>query len=206
MEDSKPSFWQRLLPVSSSLSAFFPHLVTGKVWDREYARGAWDVLLDDDQLGHNMIVLGYVMKAPRNADILEVGCGAGRLLDLIKRIEFGSYLGVDISAEAIDRAKALCVERAAFEVADATLFGTDRKFDVVVFNEIAYYFQKPEEVISRYVGQLKEDGFMVVSMVEFPPSRWIWRRLDEIFETVNMARVQQKRLKWQTRWLKPRRS
>ena len=201
-QDLIDSLCRRLLPVSSALSTIAPKLVTGEVWDREYRRGDWDRLFSDDQLAHYMMVLGYLMKIPSPAHILEVGCGAGRLFELIKRVGFASYLGIDISAEAINRATVHAVETSRFEVADAYTFCPDRQFDVVIFNEVAYYFKNPADVLQRYAGFLRENGFMIVSMYEFFPARLVWRRVGRVFRTVDTARVQNsKGHKWQIRLL-----
>ena len=206
MKEHERSLFRRLIPVSSAISALFPRLVTGQVWDREYARGDWDMLFGDDQLAHYMTVLGYLMKCSASPQILEVGCGAGRLFELIKnRVGFEGYLGLDISQEAINRAKTLAVEHSAFEVADAYTFSTDKRFDVIIFNEVAYYFKKPADVLLRYTNFLRENGFIIVSMFEFLPTWFVWRRLDRVFKTVDKSRVSNhKGLKWEIRMLSPR--
>ena len=86
----RPFFWV--------LAVFFPNIVTEETWNREYRRGDWDLLDSDDQLAHNLIVLGQVMNASKRTRILEVGCGSGRLLQLLQRIGFERYLGIDISS------------------------------------------------------------------------------------------------------------
>jgi SAM-dependent methyltransferase len=205
MSESKKSLCRRLFPVSSAMSTLFPKLVTGEIWDREYSRGDWDSLFSDDQLAHYLIILGYLLKADASAHLLEVGCGAGRLFELIKRVGFGSYLGLDISQEAIARARALAVGQSSFEVADAYSFSTDQRFDVIIFNEVAYYFKKPAEVLLRYAGFLRNNGLMIVSMYEFFPAWFVWRRLDRVFNTLDTTRVQNRKgQKWQIRLLSKR--
>jgi len=182
------------------MSTIAPKLITGEVWDREYQRGDWDMLFSEDQLAHYMMVLGYLMKTKHPAHILDIGCGAGRLFELIKRVGFASYLGIDLSPEAIKRAQAHVVEGSRFEVADAYTFSTDAQFDVVIFNEVAYYFKKPAEVLLRYSRFLRENGFMIISMYQFLPASWVWYRIGRGFRTLDSSRVQNRKgQKWQVR-------
>ncbi len=188
-----------------ALSALFPSLVTAKTWDREYAQGDWDCLYSDEQLGHYMIIVGYVLRVRKTARILEVGCGSGRLLELLGRVGFEHYLGVDLSEEAIAQARALEVPHSAFQVADACSFSTQERFDVIIFNEVVYYLKNPAEVLLHYAGLLREDGAIVVSMFDFVPSRRIWPQIDQTFETLDTNRVENRKgQKWEIRLISKR--
>lgn len=188
----RPFFW--------ALAVFFPNIVTEETWNREYRRGDWDLLDSDDQLAHNVIVLGQVLNTSKRTRILEVGCGSGRLLPLLQRIGFERYLGIDISSEAVGRAVELKVPNSSFQVADARTFFTDERFDFIVFNEVVYYFERPLEVLLRYSQFLQQEGTIVVSMYDFILSRIIWRKLDRVFTTLDLNTVQNRKgHKWQIR-------
>ena len=90
-----------------------------------------------------MLILGYLDYAPPPVRLLDVGCGHGRLLQLLARFGFGEYLGVDISAEAIERARALSVPDTRFEVVDMNRWETAERFDAILFNESLYYAERP---------------------------------------------------------------
>lgn len=188
----RPFFW--------ALAVFFPSIVTEETWNREYRRGDWDLLDSDEQMAHNVIVLGHVLNAPKRSRILEIGCGSGRLLQLLQRIGFESYLGIDISSEAVSRAVALNVPNSAFQVADARTFHTDERFDFIIFNEVAYYFERPLDVLLRYSEFLREEGAIIISMYDFLLSRMIWRKLDRVFNTLDLNTVHNRQgHKWQIR-------
>lgn len=78
--------------------------------------------------------------------VIDVGCGWGRLLELLPKEWCGSYLGVDVSPEFIEIAKELYPER-DFRVCDArNLEGIDDgQFDVAVVVWI-------EKMIRRHIG------------------------------------------------------
>jgi SAM-dependent methyltransferase len=190
----RPFFW--------ALAVFFPSIVTEETWNREYKRGDWDLLDSDEQLVHTVIILGHVLNASKRLRILEVGCGSGRLLQLLQRIGFERYFGIDISSEAISRAAALNVPNSSFQVADARTFSTDERFDFIVFNEVAYYFERPLEVLLRCSEFLHEDGAIIISMYDFILSRIIWRQLDRVFTTLDRNTVQNRKgHKWQIRMI-----
>jgi SAM-dependent methyltransferase len=208
MQEKKPPERKRFSPMWTTLASLFPKLVTGKTWDREYARGDWDLLeTDQEQLAHYLIVLGYLLRTRTNPRILDVGCGTGRLLELIERIgmPFERYLGVDLSNEAVKRARARAIVNSDFVTANASDFSTTERFDAVVFNEVIYYFSKPAELVSRYAEFLREGGVLIASMYKLPPIRFFWKEIDGIFQTVDVTWVRSRNNhEWQIRLLEKR--
>ena len=81
-------------------------------WNAEWADGAWDRLQALDELGHHAILAGYVARLAPQGALLDVGCGAGTFLELL-RGGYARYVGVDF-AEPIQRLapKASASERA----------------------------------------------------------------------------------------------
>lgn len=191
--------------LSSLFGVLFPKLVSGATWDREYANGAWDRLRSDSELGRYALIAGHVLQLPEHPALLDVGCGDGRLLELIARGRGARYLGVDVSAEAVQRARALAIADSSFEVASAESFQTEQQFDAIVFNEVLYYIDDPVRVLERYHGYLREGGLLIVSMYVCTPARWVWRKLDGRFETVASTRVTNElNRSWDVRLLRPR--
>ncbi len=125
---------------------FRPTPVSAQVWDREYKSGRWDYLGALDNLGGLASVLGYCQFL-EPAAILDVGCGAGLLAKKLKVLPYKSYLGVDLSAEAIAQAAPVADARTAFAVAEAGDFHSDRQFDVVIFCQILNYIPDPDAVL-----------------------------------------------------------
>jgi 2-polyprenyl-6-hydroxyphenyl methylase/3-demethylubiquinone-9 3-methyltransferase len=161
-----------------------------RVWDEQYLRGQWDYVMSElDELARYMVVAGYIAHVSSSPDVLELGCGQGPLARLLARLGVASYVGVDLSDEAVKQAAALRIPNAEFHSADFELWETDRTFDVVVFSESLYYARTPLETFCSYVRLLRPGGAFVVSMNNYPHARSIWRGLAETFEIVDSTRI-----------------
>jgi SAM-dependent methyltransferase len=137
---------------------------TPERWDAEYASGRWEVLARSDELARYAIIAGFLARDRPGGFVLDVGCGEGLLCDHLRPAAGGAYLGIDLSAVAIERAKRRCREGIRFAVADAEAFVPDRRPDAVVLNECLYYFHDPLGQAGRYLDLLARDGILIVSM------------------------------------------
>lgn len=175
------------------------------MWNREYARGDWERMNAESEFGRYALVHSHVCSQPTNPRVLDVGCGAGRLLKMISRVDHGDYVGVDLSVEAVQRARALGIERSSFEVGWAETFDTEHRFDVIVFNEVLYYLARPAEVVAHYQRMLNPGGLLVVSMFSCFSAWLIWRKLGKHFAFTQADRVtNQLRHSWDVRVLQSR--
>jgi SAM-dependent methyltransferase len=109
---------------------------------------------------------------PPQGRCLDVGCGDGRstgwLLDLV-----GSYLGVDVSEAAVERARSLGID--ARQVPDAAeLPFEDDSFDAVVCLEVLEHLFAPHSAAAEALRVLRPGGtyFTTVPNVAY----WRWRR------------------------------
>jgi 2-polyprenyl-3-methyl-5-hydroxy-6-metoxy-1,4-benzoquinol methylase len=175
--------------LSSLLGVVFPKLVSSATWDREFAGGAWDHLRGDSEFGRYAVIAGHLLKVTSELSVLDVGCGQGRLLELVSRFSLASYVGLDVSHEAVARARALKVPSSSFAVCEAESFATDQRFDAIVFNEVAYYLKDPVAVLSRYHAMLRPGGMLIVSMYDCLPARLVWRGVKSKFDTVAATRI-----------------
>ncbi|MEA2706816.1 MAG: hypothetical protein QOH22_1604 [Gemmatimonadaceae bacterium] len=176
------------------------------LWEEQYGAGVWDYLDSASEIAHYMVIVGYVQHFCANPAILDVGCGHGRLFELLHRYPFKSYLGVDLSATAIQRAQSAATGDARFEWVNFEDFIPPDRYDVIVFNESIYYSPRPEEVLRRYMKALTADGVMIVSMCR---NRWqgsIWTALESVAEIVHSTAVTNEQdLTWHVRVLRPHR-
>ncbi|HEX7116801.1 MAG TPA: class I SAM-dependent methyltransferase [Steroidobacter sp.] len=132
-------------------------------WESQYRHGHWDLLADTRELARYSVLAGYVLLYPR-ARVLDVGCGDG-LLALRLNGSYQSYLGIDLSETAIERARArVPSSRARFLQANAETRVPSGRFDVIVFNESLYYFERPLAVFDRYASRLADGGAIALSM------------------------------------------
>jgi trans-aconitate methyltransferase len=125
-------------------------------------------------VAHHAIILGYLSYGAKKPSILDIGCGHGRTLRVVAGLDFEAYLGVDWSAEGIERARSLMIPRTQFEVADMNLWDTDRRFDAVVLNNCLSYADDPRAVFERALGWLTGDGLVIVAMYRGLGARYIW--------------------------------
>jgi predicted TPR repeat methyltransferase len=157
---------------------FRPAPVAADVWNREYRDGRWDYLGGMGDLGGLVSVLGYAQFLNPES-ILDVGCGAGLLAKKLKVLPYKSYLGVDLSTEAIAQAGMQADDRTAFAVADAEGFHSDRRFDLIIFSQILNYIANPEELVARYAMALNPKGRIIVSLYESGRTRSAWTLLEK---------------------------
>lgn len=76
--------------------------VDRETWDAQYREGYWDHLSSIHELARYATLAAYTDSLHRGADVLDVGSGGGELLRLLERYSVNEYLGIDLSATAID--------------------------------------------------------------------------------------------------------
>lgn len=135
-------------------------------WDKEWKSGAWEYM-DKIAIERSRIaIIGGVfipMYAPKNASILDVGCGEGAISDFILPGQKEHYVGIDISKEAIYQARKLRQPPLQFIHATTHEYHPDQKFDVIVFSEVLYYVEH-EKVLKQYEAYLTPNGIVIISI------------------------------------------
>jgi SAM-dependent methyltransferase len=156
------------------LAGYRPTRVPVAAWDERFRSGKYSYLEDLSQIGGLSMIFGYCQFLDPKS-ILDVGCGYGSLTKNIRALDYKYYLGIDISAEAVSQAQAsYSDDRTDFAVADATQFVPHQKFDVIIFNQCAYYFDNPQDVVQRYAEFLTPSGRIIVSMTDCGKTRAAW--------------------------------
>ncbi len=110
-------------------------------------------------------------------DVLDAGCGVGYGTAILAGGGAASALGVDVSAHAIDAARAEAGAGARFEVADIErLDVADDSFDLVTCFEVIEYVQHPEHALDELRRVLRPGGLLLISSPNrgvYPPgNRW----------------------------------
>lgn len=180
--------------------------VARSVWERQYRGGEWDFLYSDDERAHYDAIVALVGEiAPGHARVLDVGCGHGRLLDLLRTAGMGHYTGLDIASAAIEKARALGVANASFVVADFQKWRPESEYDAIVFNESLYYATRPLEVAKRYARRLAPRGRLIVSAVAYGDMPSMWRKLESAFDACAERTVRNDRgQEWTIKVLSPK--
>ena len=144
-------------------------------WNKQYREGRWDYLISLKEASNNLVVAMYCNHFCPRAEILDVGCGFGNITE---HIQFKDYLGIDFSEAVIERA--VKKDRASFLCASAEDFSTDKKFDIIIFNEVLYYLDALE-ILKKYRLFLKENGFFVISIWKHPKTLKLWEKIGMVY-------------------------
>lgn len=110
----------------------------------------------------------------RSAKILDVGCGVGAMLPMLKK--FGDVTGVDNNGDAVRYAQGR--PYAAVVNADAAdLPFTSNTFDVVVATDLIEHIRDEMSVLNELIRVLKPGGVLFISTAAF---QFLWSDLDEL--------------------------
>ena len=147
-------------------------------------------------------MIGYLRTLKPEGAVLDVGCGEGILFERLQPLGGRRYLGIDISAAAITRARS----RGAgpFLCADAERFVPTDDYDVILFNESLYYFADPVGTVVRYASALRPGGIMIVStFLRSRRGRAILRALTRKFAVLDETSIAHDTRSWTCSVLAP---
>lgn len=148
------------------------------ILDHEYRSGSWDHFFAWDELPRNLILVGAIQHFyPHAATVLDVGCGNGRLAQLLQPHPFAHYVGVDISGEAVARASALDLRNSEFVEANIETWRPTGQFDAVIFNESLGYLKDPKAVLAALTPGLRLGGRFFISLHRYGNSEAQWQRI-----------------------------
>jgi SAM-dependent methyltransferase len=154
------------------------------VLDAEYRSGNWDHFFGPDELARHELLLELIYAHSPRPSLLDLGCGSGRLAAMVSPARLSAYLGVDISAEGLRRARALQLPHGRFELGDFETWRPVEAFDVITFNECLGYARHPAETAASVSRHLKPGGVLIVSHFRWGNHEAIWRSLDKVFIVV----------------------
>lgn len=166
----------------------FGHPVPAAAFDAEYRTGQWNLLDSPDEKDRYTVIAGLVRKygspQPR---LLDAGCGGGRLATEFTSGELACYHGVDLSSEAIGRARLSAPPGAMLAQGDLETWTPPARYDVIVVNEVAGYFHDPAKTLRRLASSLEPGGTLLVSLYRWGHHEAIWRRIEAHFASLHRA-------------------
>ena len=172
--------------------------------DDEYARGRWAYLESLQELPRYAVISAYCAHRRSAVSVLDLGCGTGVLRRWLRPELLADYVGVDLSEVAIECARREVKDVGTFVAADVATFAPSRRFDVIVFNEVLYYFADPGDILRRYASALENGGFFIISLWESPESDRAWRCAAGAVTVVDAVEVRNEcKVAWRIRLCRP---
>jgi 2-polyprenyl-3-methyl-5-hydroxy-6-metoxy-1,4-benzoquinol methylase len=164
-------------------------------WDLGYAAGHWS-FLDSRQQSPRHIVIADMMRARGSsaANLLDVGCGTGALVPHLPE-NVARYVGIDLSAEAIHvcSAKHRGSPKRSFVATPFLDYADTIPFDVVVFNEMLYYYplRRIPAVLDHARTLLGSRGGVVIVSVHdrCPKKRGVWKTVNRCVTSTERAQA-----------------
>lgn len=115
------------------------------------------------------------MELPADARILEVGCGTGHNLTMLKR--FGRVDGIEIDPGA----RAIASRRLGHAVLDAPLPGLpgveDRAYDLIACLDVIEHVVEDHAALASIARKLRPAGRVLITVPAFP---WMWSAHDVV--------------------------
>ncbi|UOG74691.1 class I SAM-dependent methyltransferase [Hymenobacter tibetensis] len=116
------------------------------------------------------------MQVPLQADILEIGCSAGPLQQILHTDGYTSLTGIDISENAIALAKQRGVPNVSV-MDGAKLDFADASFDFVLASDVLEHIEDEELAVREWTRVLRPGGRMLVFV---PAFQMLWTHHDEV--------------------------
>jgi SAM-dependent methyltransferase len=179
------------------------HPVSAEAMDREFASGGWDHLESADELLRTRLLVDLITARSQRPDVLDVGCGTGILAAALPPGKRGAYLGIDISEEGLQRARARGLPDAGFERGNLEGWAGSGMFDAIVFNESLGYAADPGRALEGFARSLRPAGRFYVSIFRYGNSEAIWRRIAGVARIEHSETVVSGGKTWDVRVLCP---
>jgi SAM-dependent methyltransferase len=129
-------------------------------------RGRREVLAD---------LIRRVVAPPARAQILEIGCGTGHNLAMLR--EFGNVDAIELD----DESRAIAEERLGRKIISARLPELegvpDRHYDLVATLDVIEHIDEDDAAVAAIAGKLKPGGKFVMTV---PAHRWMWSAHDAV--------------------------
>jgi SAM-dependent methyltransferase len=147
--------------------SYGPQVIKRRVWDKEYSADKWNFA--DNTIGD--CVYAHLERHAAGGSILDMGCGSGNTANELTASAYETYLGVDISEAALDKARRRSRDggrqsKNRFVCGDFLGYVPTGKFDVILFRESMYHvpLTRVKPVLDRYSKHLTKDGVFIVRL------------------------------------------
>tara|TARA_B100000745_G_scaffold292684_2_gene233834 strand:+ start:3340 stop:3957 length:618 start_codon:yes stop_codon:yes gene_type:complete len=194
--------WQKIKNVLHKLFSgeeVVSSIISKNDWEDQYRKGSWDRLITSDQPNTVHIAeycLSLSKKLNRPISIVDLGCGNGGLGTALANLNVpvASSLGVDISEEALEKAKKI-FPQGEYRCVDLSkeIPGEAMEADVVICNEVIYYIP-----MAPFLARLKKStpSVVVFSYYKSWRSSFIWAYIRLCFGRIKRYCVSTAKQKW----------
>ncbi len=155
--------------VNGFLLSYGPQSIKRRMWEKQYRGPKW--LFRDNTSGDR--IYAHLETHARKGRILDLGCGSGNTAAELADPAYESYVGVDISEVALEKARKRTQEcgregKNRFVRGDFLAWqpAPAEQFDVILFRESMYFvpMQKIKDILDRYSKYLRAGGVFVVGL------------------------------------------
>jgi 2-polyprenyl-3-methyl-5-hydroxy-6-metoxy-1,4-benzoquinol methylase len=163
--------------------SYGPQSVKRKLWEKEYHENKWHFA----ENSASDCIYPNLEKYAKNGAILDLGCGSGNTANELAESAYTSYLGVDISEEALAKAARRSEangrsSKNKFVRSDFLGLEANGEFDVILFRESLYHvpLERIKILLDKLSAHLKPDGVFIVRLyimrdgeIKFRPKKMI---------------------------------
>ena len=153
--------------VRGFILSYGPSSIKKRFWDQDFSSNKWDFI--DNTVGD--CVYPFLEKYAAGGSILDLGCGPGNTANELASSAYQSYVGVDISEAALNKARKRTEENGradknSFAQGDFLGYVPPQKFDLILFRESMYHVPlgKVRVILDRFTAYLKDGGVFIVRM------------------------------------------
>jgi 2-polyprenyl-3-methyl-5-hydroxy-6-metoxy-1,4-benzoquinol methylase len=169
-------------------------------WEDGFNKNHWDYI--ENETARYETIASYYSQLNPKGSVLDVGCGKGGLYNYLRQVNpLIDYHGLDISKNAVIAA-AERFPNLSFEELDFDQEKFHKKFDVVIFNEVAEFFRRPVNRIKKSCSEnLNPGGAVIISM--FQGHDGLWNQIGKNFNILKETEVKNESgKKWKVKLLK----
>jgi len=153
--------------VNGALKSYGPSSIKRRLWDEEYSGDKWNFA----ENSASDCVYAFLERYAVKGCILDLGCGSGNTATELAASAYETYVGVDISQEALRKAskrseQAGRADKNLFARGDFLDYTPLQKFEVILFRESMYHVPlgRVRTMLNRYSDYLREGGVFIVRM------------------------------------------
>lgn len=102
----------------------------------------------------------------KNAKILDIGCGYGRVLYFLQQERYKNTYGIDVSAQQIELAKNNGFEQVECVSAFDFLVDKDEQYDIILMIDVLEHIKKDEilKLLDKVILSLKPSGCLILQL------------------------------------------